>query len=90
MGYIFSYPLMALIALLFLITFVVVWQKRGTLRGLRNWALLIPTVAWGVAAVWDWSVATFSSEANIRVDLLCLIPLLLIATVAGIWLAIRK
>jgi hypothetical protein len=60
------------------------------MSGLRHWALLIPTVGWGLFAVWEWAVRTFSPEANIRVDLLCLIPGVLIASVAGIWLTLRK
>ena len=72
------------------IAFLVVWRQRGTMSGLRNWALLIPTVGWGLFAVWEWAVSTFSPEANIRVDLLCLIPGVLIASVAGIWLTLRK
>ncbi len=90
MNFIFGYLGMALIAILFLIAFVVVWQKRGTISGLRNWALLIPTGAWALATVWDWSVVTFSSEANIRVDLLCIVPLTIILSIVGIVLTVRK
>ena len=39
---------------------------------------LVITIVWGVYAVWEWLVLTQSPEANIRVDLLVIWPLLAI------------
>ena len=49
-------------------------------------ALLVVAAAWASYAAWEWLVAAFSPEANIRVDLMLIWPLLLIIT---IWFSIR-
>ena len=46
--------------------------------------LLWPATAWAIWAIWEFMVLHFSPEANIRVDLLLIIPVVLIATAYGI------
>jgi hypothetical protein len=48
--------------------------------------LLVPTAAWVLYAVWEWLVVWRTPEANIRVDLLLIWPVLLILS---IWFTIR-
>jgi hypothetical protein len=50
----------------------------------RSRALLVPATAWLLWAVWEWAITVFSPEANIRVDLLLIIPVVLIASGFGI------
>ena len=52
----------------------------------RPRALLVPAVLWTAYAAWEWLVLVRTPEANIRVDLLVIWPVLLIAS---IWFAIR-
>lgn len=49
-------------------------------------ALLVVAIAWALYAAWEWLVMTRTPEANIRVDLLIIWPILLILS---IWFAIR-
>ncbi len=51
---------------------------------LRAKALLAPAVLWLLWAVWEWGLLRFSPEANIRVDLLLIFPIVFIASAAGI------
>ena len=41
-------------------------------------SLLIASTAWGLYAAWEWLVQTKTPEANIRVDLLVVFPVLVI------------
>ncbi len=47
-------------------------------------SLWLPAVAWLVAALWELAIAIFSPEANIRVDLLVIVPLLLLLSLWGL------
>ena len=47
-------------------------------------SLLIASSAWGVYAAWEWLVHTKTPEANIRVDLLVIFPVLLIISAWGL------
>lgn len=78
----------ALVAALFLVIWLVVWNSTGRGTRLQDLALLIPAVAWGLYAIWEWAVTSFSPEADIRVDMLLIVPLLILATIAGIVLAL--
>ena len=40
--------------------------------------LFVVSTAWGLYAVWEWLVQTKTPEANIRVDLLVIFPVLVI------------
>ena len=55
-------------------------------EGKNSTALLVPTIGWALYAVWEWFVVTRSPEANIRVDLLIIWPVLLILS---IWFVIK-
>jgi hypothetical protein len=59
-------------------------RNRAWVQGRRINALLIAATAWLGWAVWEWAVTTFSPEADIRVDLLLLVPLVVIASLAGV------
>jgi hypothetical protein len=43
-------------------------------------ALLVPTLPWSASGVWEWRVLVQPPEANIRVDLLIVWPLLALLT----------
>lgn len=43
-------------------------------------SLLVISIGWGVYAAWEWLVITQTPEANIRVDLLVIWPLLALLT----------
>jgi hypothetical protein len=49
-------------------------------------ALLVPAVAWALYAAWEWLIVWRTPEANIRVDLLLIWPVLLVLSV---WFSIR-
>lgn len=49
-------------------------------------ALLVPTATWALFAVWEWLIVLRTPEANIRVDLLLILPVLLVVSV---WFSIR-
>ena len=49
-------------------------------------SLLIASIAWGLYAAWEWLVQIKTPDANIRVDLMLIWPVLLIIS---IWYTIR-
>lgn len=48
--------------------------------------LLVPAVGWGLYALWEWTVMVRTPEANIRVDLMIIWPVLLILSA---WAVVR-
>ena len=50
---------------------------------MRPRALLWVALAWVLWAAWEFAVVCFSPEADMRVDLLLIIPAVLIASVVG-------
>ncbi len=74
--------LILLIGAVYAVAYLLV-RFRGSER-LRAQALLLPAIAWTVWAVWEFFVTRFSPEANIRVDLLLIVPIVLILSVVGI------
>lgn len=54
--------------------------------GKHSAALLVPMAAWALFAGWEWLVLWRTPEANIRVDLLVICPVLLVFSV---WFSIR-
>ena len=46
----------------------------------RRW-LLVASTAWGIYAAWEWLVQIKTPEANIRVDLLVIWPVLAILSI---------
>jgi RsiW-degrading membrane proteinase PrsW (M82 family) len=59
-------------------------------RNRRPRSLLWATIPWGLYGVWEWLVLVLSPEANIRVDLLVIYPLLLVFTAWGLINSLRK
>ena len=55
-------------------------------EGKHTLALLVPAVGWALYAAWEWLVMVRTPEANIRVDLLVIWPVLAILSV---WFVIR-
>jgi hypothetical protein len=51
--------------------------------------LLIAFIAWGLYAVWEWLVQIKTPEANIRVDLLVMWPVLAIVSAWALLRAFR-
>ena len=73
----------AVIGLLFLVAYGVI--GRSPLRQGRNLRpLLIAGIAWGIYAGWEWLVLVRTPEANIRVDLLLIWPVLVIISLWAI------
>ena len=54
-------------------------------HGRRTRPLLVAALAWWVGALWEWLVVLLTPEANIRVDLLLIWPLLALLTAYGLW-----
>lgn len=53
-------------------------------------SLLIASIAWGVYAAWEWLVQAKSPEANIRVDLLVIWPILAILSAWALYRVFRS
>lgn len=69
------------VAIAFLVGCLVPWfTALGNRR--RFGSLLIASIAWGVYAAWEWLVQAKTPEANIRVDLLVIRPML---TILAAW-----
>jgi hypothetical protein len=51
--------------------------------------LLIVSIAWGLYAAWEWLVQIKTPEANIRVDLLVMWPVLAILSAWALFRAFR-
>ena len=51
--------------------------------------LWVPALLWLAYAGWEWLVVTRTPEANIRVDLLLIWPVLGLATAWALWRAAR-
>ena len=74
------------VAVVFLAGFVALRAKAfGAVR--RPRALLVAAVAWGLYAAWEWLVQARTPEANIRVDLLIIWPVL---ATASVWAMVRS
>lgn len=52
-------------------------------------ALLIGSIAWGLYAAWEWLVQIRTPEANIRVDLLVIWPVLALLSAWALFRALR-
>jgi CDP-diglyceride synthetase len=73
----------AAVATVFLIIFLVLgWQRKTW-----SWWLLWATLVWTAYAIWEWVI--LSQEANIRVDVLLIYPLLVGVTFWAIYKEIR-
>ena len=76
------------VALIFLLGYLALrFAALGISRHPRP--LLIASIAWGLHAVWEWLVQTKTPEANIRVDLLLMWPVLAILSAWALFRAVR-
>jgi len=57
---------------------------------LRAKTLLTPTVLWLAWGLWESAITRFSPEANIRVDLLIILPVVFIVSIVAIIMFFRK
>ena len=74
--------------LLMALVHVVLWAavRGGRMPVIRHPdVLFLPAMAWLAYAAWEWLVLLKTPEANIRVDLLMIWPLLMLTT---IWAAV--
>ena len=77
------------VAAVFLLLFVILrLYSAGTSQ--HNYSALIASIAWGLYAIWEWLVLVTTPEANIRIDLLALWPVLGILSVWAIYSALRR
>ena len=73
------------VAAVFLVAFLVLrFTSFG--EGKQAAALLVPVIGWGLYVAWEWLVMARTPEANIRVDLMVIWPVLLVLSV---WFVIR-
>jgi hypothetical protein len=73
------------VAVVFLAGYLLLrFKPIGNARHPRS--LLIASTAWGLYAAWEWLVLIITSEANIRVDLLVIFPVL---TILSTWALYR-
>ena len=69
----------ALVSILFLVIFVISYYQNKKIVS-HSRSLLTIAFIWGAYAIWEWIVNIQTPEANIRVDLLVIWPLLSIVT----------
>jgi hypothetical protein len=55
----------------------------------RTRSLLVAAGMWALYAAWEWLVQVRTPQANIRVDLLLIWPVLLVASLVGVVKAVR-
>ena len=58
-------------------------------EGRRSRALLVAAGAWALYAAWEWLVQVRTPEANIRVDLMLIWPILVIVTAGAVFRVVR-
>lgn len=80
----------ALIAGIFFLLWLLFRGRGAPSNTLHQHALLIPATAWGLYAIYEFAVNRATPEADIRVDMLLILPILLVATIVGIVLALRR
>ena len=76
------------VAVLFLLAY---FARRFMLAGGETHSrwLMVAAAAWLVYAAWEWLILVRTPEANIRVDLLLIYPLLAVLSAWGIYRAYR-
>ena len=71
----------AVIAGIFFVAYLVVHRALGHAQA--GW-LLLPGAAWALWALWELNIVLYSPEADIRVDLLAIVPLVLFVSIFGL------
>ncbi len=74
----------AAVASALLIMFLVLGRSRRT----WPWPLLWATGCWAAFALWEWVILL--QEADIRVDLLLIYPVLLVVTLWALWAGLHR
>jgi hypothetical protein len=59
-------------------------------QGRRARPLLVAAGIWALYAAWEWLVQVRTPEANIRVDLMLIWPVVAIASIAAVVQALRR
>jgi hypothetical protein len=78
-----------IVSIVFLVFYLV--PRFTALSNRRRFSsLLIASVAWGVYAAWEWLVQAKTPEANIRVDLLVIWPILGILSAWALYRVLRS
>jgi hypothetical protein len=78
-----------IVSIVFFVFYLV--PRFTTLSNRRRFSsLLIASVAWGVYAGWEWLVQVKTPEANIRVDLLVIWPILGILSAWALYRVLRS
>jgi hypothetical protein len=80
-------PLVQLVisGLFFVVYFLTMYNPN-----LRAKTLLTPAVLWLAWGVWEWAITRLSPEANIRIDLLIIFPVVFIVSIVAIVMFFRK
>ena len=73
-----------LVQLVIGVVFLIAYFLTKNNPNLRAKALLTPAILWLAWAVWEWAILRFSPEANIRVDLLIILPVTLIVSIVAV------
>ncbi len=79
-----------LIAAAFLAGEVLAARGWRSSRAPAEHGLLLAAGAWGLWALWEWLIASRSPEANIRIDLLLVVPFVALVSLIGIALEVRR
>lgn len=74
-----------LVAGMFFLVWLLLRRKSGKFSRRTN-ALRVPAFAWLAYAAWEWLVLVMTPDANIRVDLLLILPIVALAT---LWPVVR-
>lgn len=80
--------ILAVAAIFFLLFVLLRASSPGSTQ--RHRPALIAAIAWTLYAIWEWLVSVKTPEANIRVDLLALWPVLGIISVWAIYSALSR
>lgn len=74
----------AVIGVIFVLAFIVVLMRSGRPSSAGGWAIGVTAVLWLLYAAWEWGIQRNSPDANIRIDLLLIYPILAIMSVISI------
>jgi hypothetical protein len=78
----------ALIAGIFFVLWLLLRNRGASGNPWRDRGLLISATAWSLYAIYEFVVNWVTPEADMRIDMLVIVPILLVATIVGIVLAV--
>ena len=82
-------PLNLLVVTALFLAGYLVLRVRALGAGRRPRPLLVAAIAWALYAVWEWQVHIHTPDANIRVDLLVIWPVLGILSAWALFRSLR-